>query len=92
MAIPDWVWNKIKGQLSNLTSKELIRALRKDGWEQEEDRKATIAFRKGSDRVVVHYHPKKTYGYRLLKGLIHDIGWSAQDLKRLKLISKKTKV
>ncbi len=92
MAISDSSWNKIKRELSNLTSKELLRALSRDGWEKEETGGATICLRKGDDRVVVHYHPKKTYGSKLLKGLIQGIGWDAQDLKRLKLIRKHTKV
>jgi len=36
--------------------------------------------------VVIHYHPRKTYGPGLLKGLLADIGWDEKDLKRLKLI------
>ena len=48
---------------------------------------ATRAFRDGAGRrVVIHYHPKKTYGPQLLKALLSDIGWSTDDLKRLKLI------
>ena len=39
-------------------------------------------------RVTVHYHPGKTYGEKLLKELIKDIGWTEQDLLRLKLIKK----
>ena len=40
-------------------------------------------------RVVIHYHPKKTYGPGLLKDLVRDIGWTDDDLIRLKLIKKK---
>ena len=39
-----------------------------------------------NDRVGIHYHPKKTYGAGLLKGLLSDIGRSIDDLRRLKLI------
>jgi hypothetical protein len=34
----------------------------------------------------VHYHPKETYGPKLLKGLLEEIGWTEDELKRLKLI------
>ena len=43
-------------------------------------------YRKKSARVSVHYHPKKTYGEKMLKALLDDIGWDDKDLKRLKLI------
>ncbi|MYH71141.1 MAG: addiction module toxin, HicA family, partial [Acidimicrobiia bacterium] len=63
------------------------RALIADGWEEDVKSGATRAFRKGvGKRVVIHYHPKKTYGAKLLQALIKDIGWSEDDLKKLKLI------
>jgi len=78
-------------QLKNITADRLIRALEKDGWIREEKRGAVQAFRKEQDgrtmrRVTVHVHPKKTFGAKLLKGLLKDIGWSENDLRRLKLI------
>lgn len=90
MALPARVWS----QLKNRTAKELIRALRRDGWiEEERRRKATRAFYKDEygkarRRVVIHYHPKKTYGIKLLKSLISDIGWTEADLRRLRLFRK----
>jgi predicted RNase H-like HicB family nuclease len=39
-----------------------------------------------NSRVTIHYHPKKTYGAKLLKGLLEDIGWSEEDMERLQLI------
>lgn len=64
-----------------------MKALVKDGWEREETSGATQGYYKGEgQRVVIHYHPKKTYRPKLLKALIADIGWSEKDLKRLKLI------
>ena len=42
----------------------------------------------GNDRIVVHFHPKKTYGPKLLKKLLSDTGWDESDLARLKLIKK----
>lgn len=85
MAFPKSVWD----QLKNCTAGELIRALKADGWQEDITRGATRAFLKsvGSKRrVVIHYHPQKTYGRGLLRKLIDDIGWSQGDLKRLKLI------
>lgn len=81
-------WN----QLKNLTANDLIKALGKDGWIKEETKGAVQAFRKEKDgetinRITVHYHPKKTYGAKLLKGLLKDIGWSESDLRKLKLIN-----
>jgi len=86
MAFPPNVWN----QLKNLTADDLIRALTKDGWEKDPaGRDATIAYIKSGSpnkRVVIHYHPKKTYRPGLLKALIQHIGWTDDDLKRLKII------
>ena len=83
MAIPRTAWE----QLRNRTASDLIRALRRDGWEEDLTNGATRAFRREKgERVVIHYHPKKTYGAKLLKALIEDIGWTSEDLKRLKLV------
>ncbi|HME00519.1 MAG TPA: type II toxin-antitoxin system HicA family toxin [Terriglobia bacterium] len=85
MGMPQNVWNQVK----NLTADEIISALKKDGWESDKGSGAILAFiKKGkiNNRVTVHYHPKKTYGAKLLQALLKDIGWSTEDLKRLKLI------
>lgn len=78
------IWN----QLKNLTCEDLISALRKDGWERDIASGAVQAFRNPvtKARVTIHYHPKKTYGAKMLKGLMEDIGWSENDMRRLKLI------
>jgi len=77
--------------LKGITCDELIAALKKDGWTlDEKTRKQHVYFKTGDDgvprRVTIHYHPGKTYGANLLKGLLADIGWSADDMRRLKLI------
>lgn len=84
MAFSASVWS----QLKNITADDLISALKKSGWELEPDCKGAIQVYRNSsgDRVSVHYHPKKTYGPKLLKGLICDIGWTEPELKKLKLI------
>lgn len=76
------VWNQLKG----ITADELIRALEKDGWNHDTTQGAVQAYLKDGNRVTIHYHPRKTYGPNLLKGLLTDIGWSESDMKRLKLI------
>ena len=87
MAFSPDVWN----QLKNLTADHLIRALQHDGWEKDPSSKgATLAFIKyegpSRRRIVIHYHPRKTYGAKLLQSLLADIGWTDNDLRRLKLI------
>ena len=81
MSFAPHIWN----QLKNLTSDDLIAALKKDGWIADKPVGAVHPFRKGQARVTIHYHPQNTYGPKLLKALLSDIGWSDDDLRRLKL-------
>ena len=86
MDIPPDVWN----QLKNVTVERFTKALEKDGWEKDPKRSATIPYIKKDDsgkvvnRVVIHFYPKKTFGKKLLTGLITQIGWSIEDLIRFK--------
>jgi predicted RNA binding protein YcfA (HicA-like mRNA interferase family) len=84
MAYSGSVWN----QLKNITADDLISALEKSGWKLEPNCTGAIQVYRNdnTDRVSIHYHPKKTYGPKLLKGLLEDIGWTEADLKKLKLI------
>jgi predicted RNA binding protein YcfA (HicA-like mRNA interferase family) len=84
MAYSASVWS----QLKNITADELISALEKSGWKLEPGCKGAIQVYRNAkgERAGVHYHPKKTYGPKLLKGLLEDIGWTEDELKRLKLI------
>jgi predicted RNA binding protein YcfA (HicA-like mRNA interferase family) len=86
MAFPQNVWN----QLKSITADELIAALKRDGYQQDPSgTDATIAYIKlgnPNKRIVIHYHPRKTYGPKLLKALLADIGWSESDMRRIKLI------
>ena len=91
MAYSSAVWNQLKG----LTLKELARALKRDGWTEERRSGATVGFVKATSngavsrrRVVLHVHPGKSFGPRLLKALLADIGWAEKDLIRLKLIRR----
>lgn len=87
MAFSRHVWE----QLKNKTADDLISALKRDGYKKDpSSRDATIAYIKKSDagtkRVVIHYHPRKTFGPGLLKSLLEDIGWTDADLRRVKLV------
>ena len=76
------VWSQIRA----ISVERLMRALRADGWEEEKSRSATRPFYKEGRRVVIHFHPRKTFGPKILKGILESIGWSEEDLKRLKII------
>lgn len=84
MSFSKQTWNQLKG----LTVEEIQKALEKDGWVAQTRQGATIPYWKEGRPlpIVIHYHPKKTYGAGLLKGLLEDIGWTEADMKRLKLI------
>ena len=78
------VWEQIK----SVTCEELMKALVKDGFVHQTTSGAVQAFRRACDKryITIHYHPKKTYGEKMLIALLEDIGWKEEDLKRLKLI------
>ena len=84
MLMKKHIWEQIKG----IPCDEIIRALKKDGYDETGKRGAEMGFRHNVTKnyVVIHYHPDKTYGPNLLKALIKDIGWTPKDMKRLKLI------
>jgi predicted RNA binding protein YcfA (HicA-like mRNA interferase family) len=86
MAFPQHVWQ----QLKSTTADEIIAALKRDGYKQDPaSADATIAYIKigtPNKRVVIHYHPRKTYGPKLLKALLDEIGWTEADMRRVKLI------
>ena len=83
MKLPKNIWD----QLKNKSADELISALLKDGWVRDETQGAQQVYRHPEGRrVSIHYHPGKTYGPHLLKALFDDIGWSEDDMRRLKLI------
>ena len=42
--------------------------------------------RAGRKRIVIHFHPGKQYGYKLIRRLLGDAGWNDADLRRLKMI------
>lgn len=82
MSFAPHIW----GQLKSITAAELIKALEQDGWSCDTNGGSSFIYRHSDRRMVsIHFHPKKTYGPKMLKDLLNDIGWSEQDLKRLKL-------
>jgi predicted RNA binding protein YcfA (HicA-like mRNA interferase family) len=93
MAFSQDTWNQIKA----ITADDLIAALEKDGYRKDPASKnATIAYIRRatprSDRVVIHYHPGKTYRPKLLVSLLAEAGWTTEaDLERVGLIKRKTK-
>jgi len=66
----------------------MVGALLKDGWIREEKSGSILVYFHplSRKRVAIHYHPHKTYGPKLLKALLEDIGWSEVDIRRLKLV------
>ena len=91
---PPHVWSQLKG----ITAQKLIKALEKDGWKLEINKgkqgkkgASTLAYRHpdkpvDKNRVVIHLHPKKTMGPKLLKKLLEEIGWTKEDLTQLRLV------
>lgn len=93
MAFSQDVWNQIRAT----TADELIKALEADGYRPDpassDATRSYIRYKHPqSDRIVIHYHPGKTYGPKLLKSLIADAGWKTEDdLSRVGLINLRTK-
>ncbi len=78
MNYPPHVWKQIR----NVTASELIKALQRDGFKLDETHGAEQVYRHPDGRrVSIHFHPRKTYGPRLLKSLLRDIGWTPEDMR-----------
>lgn len=83
MKYPKNIWN----QLKNKSPKDFMSALEKDGALLDITRNAIFSYRyPDSRRITIHYHPNKSYGPKFIKGLLENIGWNEDDLRRLKLI------
>ncbi len=81
------IWDQLKG----LTAGSLIAALEQDGWVCDTTKGSIQTFIKhtesGNKRVQVHFHgANKGWGRSLLKKMLSEIGWTEQDLKKLKLV------
>ncbi len=75
-------------QLKNKTADDLISALLKDSFEPDGIVRTERIYRHPDGRrVSIHYHKgSDTYRSGLLKSLLDDIGWSEDDMRRIKLV------
>ena len=79
--------HQIWDQLKNITAGEIAKALEKSGWMRDEGAgNIYVYLHPNKGRITIHYHPHKTYGPKILKGLLDQIGWSEDELRKLKLI------
>jgi len=78
------VWKQLKNKSVN----KYVSALLKDGFVLDEKIKTERIYRHPDGRrVSIHYHTSNaTFRPGLLKALLKDIGWTEDDLIRLKLI------
>jgi predicted RNA binding protein YcfA (HicA-like mRNA interferase family) len=88
MAFTKGVWD----QLRATTVEQFIVALERDGFAADPAIRGAVRVflkpeAKGNRRVVIHYHPRKTWGAKFLKGLLDDAGWKESDLYRLGLVA-----
>lgn len=76
------------GQLRNLTARELISALVRDGFSYDRgDGSHQIFYHPDRRRVTVMFHGgNSTFKRKTLKSMIEQTCWTEEDLKRLKLI------
>jgi predicted RNA binding protein YcfA (HicA-like mRNA interferase family) len=76
------------GQLRNLTARELISALVRDGFSYDRgDGSHQIFYHPDRRRFTVMFHGgNSTFKRKTLKSMIEQTCWTEEDLKRLKLI------
>jgi predicted RNA binding protein YcfA (HicA-like mRNA interferase family) len=85
MTFEKHVW----AQLKNKTADELISALNRDGFQCDVRGGSARTFRHPDGRrTTIDYHPRKTFGPKLLKAILADTGWSEDDLARLRLVKR----
>ena len=84
MALTENAWKQIR----NKSVDKLISALVKDGFLLDENIRTERIYRHPDGRrVSIHYHTgNTTFRPGLLKSLLKDIGWTEDDMRRLKLI------
>jgi predicted RNA binding protein YcfA (HicA-like mRNA interferase family) len=76
------------GLLRNLTARELISALIRDGFGYDRgDGSHQICYHPDGRRVTVVFHGgNSTFRRKTLKSMIEQAHWTEEDLKRLRLI------
>lgn len=89
----DYKLRHVWAQLKSKTSSELKKTLEKDGnWEliKTDGGRHFYEHQSRGNIVEIHVHPsnKKGYGENMLKGILENIGWSEDDMIRLKLIKR----
>lgn len=80
---------RLPPQLRSTTTRALCSALERDGFVLDRQRGSHRIYYNPTDnrRVVVSYHGEgATIPYGTLKGIITDLDWTIEDLKRLQLI------
>jgi predicted RNA binding protein YcfA (HicA-like mRNA interferase family) len=78
-------------KLKNVTVREFIRALEKDGFEFKRQRGShKVYFHPERNRqvLIAYHHSSETILSGMLHDLIDDAGWTEDDLIRLKLMRK----
>ena len=81
----------VRDQLKNITPRQIIQALNRDGWKEEVKKSGARGFSKQQNGrkyyLTIHYHPRKTYNAGFLSNFFEQqAGWTESDLRRLKLI------
>jgi predicted RNA binding protein YcfA (HicA-like mRNA interferase family) len=76
------------GQLRNLTAREMISALVRDGFAYDRgDGSHQIYYHPDGRRVTVVFHGSgSTFKRKTLRSMIEQTRWTEEDLRRLKLI------
>jgi predicted RNA binding protein YcfA (HicA-like mRNA interferase family) len=76
-------------QLRNTSVQDLIRALERDGFSYRRRRGAGRVYRHPDGRrTVMHYHHAgDTLPLGTLRNVLHATRWTAEDLRRLNLIT-----
>ncbi len=80
---------RVPPELRKLTVRELCTALERDGFSLDRQRGSHRVYVHPEDgrRVVVPYRrPGDTFPPKTLKALLDDLGWTEDDLRRLKLL------
>jgi predicted RNA binding protein YcfA (HicA-like mRNA interferase family) len=71
----------------NITNRELISDLIRDGFYLDRQRGSHCCYRKGSIVIIIAYHrPGDIVPPWLLSQVIKKAGWTEEDLRRLNLI------